>query len=54
MSDSEKPLVLYTGRTPNGFKVTICIEELKAAYGAAGPDVEYVSSSALKFAGEWL
>lgn len=32
--------MLYTGRTPNGFKVTVFLEELKAAYG--GPDYEYV------------
>ncbi|KZV63636.1 glutathione S-transferase-like protein [Peniophora sp. CONT] len=37
---SEKPFLLYTGRTANGFKVSICVEELKAAYGAMGPDVE--------------
>lgn len=40
MSSAEKPLMLYTGRTPNGFKVTVFLEELKAAYG--GPDYEYV------------
>ncbi|KDQ62576.1 hypothetical protein JAAARDRAFT_122192 [Jaapia argillacea MUCL 33604] len=28
-----KPLVLYTARTPNGFKPSILLEELKAAYG---------------------
>ncbi|VDB88915.1 unnamed protein product [Peniophora sp. CBMAI 1063] len=39
-SSPEKPLILYTGRSPNGFKTTILVEELKAAYGAAGPDVE--------------
>ncbi|KAI0055858.1 glutathione S-transferase-like protein [Artomyces pyxidatus] len=35
---SAKPLVLYTGRTPNGFKVSTFLEELKLAYG--GPDYE--------------
>jgi glutathione S-transferase len=28
-----KPLVLYTAPTPNGHKVSIMLEELKAAYG---------------------
>jgi len=36
---SEKPLMLYTERTPNGFKVTVLLEELKAAYG--GPEYDY-------------
>ncbi|KAI0035323.1 glutathione S-transferase-like protein [Vararia minispora EC-137] len=35
---SEKPIVFYTGRTPNGFKVSVFLEELKAAYG--GPDYD--------------
>jgi glutathione S-transferase len=30
---SQKPLLLYTARTPNGFKPSILLEELKAAYG---------------------
>jgi len=30
---SEKPLLLYTARTPNGAKPSILLEELKAAYG---------------------
>ncbi|KAI0301145.1 glutathione S-transferase-like protein, partial [Multifurca ochricompacta] len=34
----EKPLVLYTGRTPNGFKASVYLEELRARYG--GPDYE--------------
>jgi len=37
---SEKPLILYTGRTPNGFKVSVFLEELKAAYGESAPDYE--------------
>ncbi|KAF9247237.1 glutathione S-transferase [Melanogaster broomeanus] len=28
-----KPLLLYTARTPNGYKVSVMLEELKAAYG---------------------
>ena len=30
---SHKPLILFTARTPNGFKPSILLEELKAAYG---------------------
>jgi hypothetical protein len=37
---SEKPLVLYTARTPNGFKATILLEELKEVYGSF--DYEFV------------
>ena len=33
MSESTKPLLLYSFPTPNGRKVTIFLEELKAAYG---------------------
>ncbi|EIM81288.1 glutathione S-transferase-like protein [Stereum hirsutum FP-91666 SS1] len=40
MSTTEKPLMLYTGKTPNGFKVTVFLEELKAAYG--GPDYDWM------------
>lgn len=35
---SEKPLILYTGRTPNGYKVSVYLEELKETYG--GPEYE--------------
>ncbi|KZV73688.1 glutathione S-transferase [Peniophora sp. CONT] len=31
-TESQKPLVLYTARTPNGFKATVFLEELKLAY----------------------
>jgi glutathione S-transferase len=34
MSTPTKPLFLYTGATPNGHKVTILLEELKAVYGS--------------------
>ena len=37
---SEKPLILYTGRTPNGYKVSVYLEELKETYG--GPQYECV------------
>jgi Glutathione S-transferase, N-terminal domain len=30
---SQKPLLLYTARSPNGAKPSILLEELKAAYG---------------------
>ncbi|RPD74359.1 glutathione S-transferase C-terminal-like protein [Lentinus tigrinus ALCF2SS1-7] len=33
MSSGSAPLLLYTGATPNGHKVTTFLEELKAAYG---------------------
>lgn len=33
MSSGSAPLVLYTAATPNGHKVSILLEELKAAYG---------------------
>ncbi|KAI0721818.1 glutathione S-transferase C-terminal-like protein [Cerioporus squamosus] len=33
MSSGSAPLLLYTGATPNGHKVTILLEELKLAYG---------------------
>lgn len=32
-SPMSKPLLLYTAPTPNGHKVSILLEELKAAYG---------------------
>ncbi|KAL4241549.1 GST superfamily protein [Abortiporus biennis] len=41
---SEAPLLLYTFHTPNGYKVTIFLEELKAAYGLQY-DVEQIDIS---------
>lgn len=38
MATGNKDLLLYTGPTPNGHKVSVFLEELKAAYG--GPDYE--------------
>jgi glutathione S-transferase len=32
MEAAKKALVLYTGITPNGHKVSVYLEELKAAY----------------------
>ncbi|PCH41380.1 glutathione S-transferase C-terminal-like protein [Wolfiporia cocos MD-104 SS10] len=40
-SEGSKPLMFYTGPTPNGRKVSIFLEELKAAYG--GPDYDIFS-----------
>ncbi|OAX43905.1 glutathione S-transferase [Rhizopogon vinicolor AM-OR11-026] len=37
-----KPLVLYTAPTSNGYKVSIMLEELKAAYGNLDYDVEKI------------
>ena len=30
---AKRPLLLYTAATPNGHKVSVLLEELKAAYG---------------------
>ena len=38
MSAGQNPLLLYTGKTPNGKKVTVFLKALKAAYG--GPEYE--------------
>ena len=37
---SLKPFKLYTWATPNGFKVTVFLEELKLAYPGTGLDYE--------------
>ena len=37
---SNAKLLLYTWKTPNGKKVTVFLEELKAAYGADVIDYE--------------
>jgi len=37
-TESHKPIVLYTAPTPNGFKVSTFLEELRGQYG--GPDYE--------------
>lgn len=36
-----KPLLLYTATTPNGYKVSTVLEELKAAYGTNVIDYDY-------------
>ena len=35
-TEGHQPIVLYTAPTPNGFKVSTFLEELRAHYG--GPD----------------
>jgi glutathione S-transferase len=37
MSTPTKPFLLYTGATPNGFQVSILLEELKAI----NPSIDY-------------
>ena len=37
---AQKPILLYSYGTPNGHKVTVFLEELKAAYGADVIDYE--------------
>jgi glutathione S-transferase len=41
-TESQKPIVLFTAPTPNGFKASIFLEELRGHYG--GPEYEYVPS----------
>ncbi|KZP33506.1 glutathione S-transferase [Athelia psychrophila] len=31
----QKPLILYTGKTPNGYQASILLEELRAVYGSS-------------------
>ncbi|KAG6918945.1 hypothetical protein DXG01_010600 [Tephrocybe rancida] len=45
MSTSTKPFILYTWPTPNGFPVSVFLEELKAVYPALEYDVERVDIS---------
>ncbi|KAJ3551868.1 hypothetical protein NM688_g4458 [Phlebia brevispora] len=44
---SPKPILLYTWKTPNGHKVQVFLEELKAAYGTdvIDYDVEFIDIS---------
>lgn len=37
---AQKPILLYTAKTPNGRKVSLFLEELKAAYGTDVIDYE--------------
>ena len=45
-TESQKPLILYTARTPNGFKATVFLEELKLAYPEQKLDYESVFAPA--------
>ncbi|KAH9844005.1 glutathione S-transferase-like protein [Rhodofomes roseus] len=45
MATGNKPLLLYTGATPNGHKVSVFLEELKAAYGSPDYDVFSINIS---------
>ncbi|KZP25359.1 glutathione S-transferase [Athelia psychrophila] len=52
---STKPFLLYTGPTPNGHKVSILLEELKAVYGAAVDyDVEKINISTNRQKEPWF
>ncbi|TCD62730.1 glutathione S- transferase, nitrogen catabolite repression regulator [Steccherinum ochraceum] len=42
-TQSDKPIVLYTQSTPNGYPISVFLEELKEKYG--GPDYEPVNMS---------
>ncbi|EMD31389.1 hypothetical protein CERSUDRAFT_119781 [Gelatoporia subvermispora B] len=42
-TQTDKPVVLYTQGTPNGFPISVFLEELKEKYG--GPDYEAVAMS---------
>ncbi|KAF7965671.1 hypothetical protein HWV62_18716 [Athelia sp. TMB] len=52
---STKPFLLYTGPTPNGHKVSILLEELKAVYGSAVDyDVEKIDISTNRQKEPWF
>ena len=42
-TQSDKPVVLYTQGTPNGWPISVFLEELKEKYGS--PDYESVAMS---------
>ncbi|KAF8138551.1 glutathione S-transferase [Boletus edulis] len=51
----QKPLLLYTGPTPNGHKVSIMLEELKAVYGnVVDYDVEKIDISTNRQKEPWF
>jgi len=55
MSTPTKPLFLYTGATPNGHKVTILLEELKAVYGSVVDyDYENIVISTMRQKEPWF
>ena len=40
---SEKPFLLYTAPTPNGYPIAILLEELKVLYPDVDLEYEYVT-----------
>ncbi|KAJ6509882.1 glutathione S-transferase [Mycena vitilis] len=54
MASSTKPFLLYTGPTPNGHKVTIYLEELKALYPNVDYDVERIDISTNRQKEPWF
>ena len=51
---SQKPLLLYTARAPNGTKASILLEELKAAYGDDLYDNQAISCSKNEQKEDWF
>ncbi|EPQ51010.1 glutathione S-transferase [Gloeophyllum trabeum ATCC 11539] len=51
---SNKPILLYTGRTPNGFPITILLEELKAKYGKDLYDYQAIDISTNTQKEDWF
>ncbi|KAG5638997.1 hypothetical protein H0H81_007905 [Sphagnurus paluster] len=45
MSSSNKPFILYTAATPNGFQASVFLEELKAIYPSIEYDIEKIDIS---------
>jgi len=51
---STKPLLLYTGNTPNGHKVTVFLEELKREYPNVDYDYELIDISTNRQKEPWF
>lgn len=51
---SQKPLLLYTARAPNGTKASILLEELKATYGDDLYDNQAISFSKNEQKEDWF
>ncbi|KAJ7498987.1 glutathione S-transferase [Mycena latifolia] len=54
MASSTKPFLLYTGPTPNGHKVSVYLEELKALYPNVDYDVEKIDISTNRQKEPWF
>ncbi|KAJ7095364.1 glutathione S-transferase [Mycena belliarum] len=54
MAPSTKPFLLYTGPTPNGHKVSVYLEELKALYPNIDYDVEAINISTNRQKEPWF